>query len=80
MKHDIYLSDIPQRDQWIANYNGKHIGNFPLFVTAIDAVDAAKAQFETAKAAAKNNYEQMNFSAERAEELANQAMKVWFPQ
>jgi len=27
---------------------------------------------------AKWNFEQMNFSAERAEELATNAMKVWF--
>lgn len=31
-------------------------------------------------ALAKWNYEQMNFSAERAEELAIKAVKVWFPE
>jgi len=29
---------------------------------------------------AKAMYEQMNFSAERAEELATNAMKIWFPE
>ena len=81
-QHDVYLAKKPQFEQWICTYYGEFISQHALFTEAWDAWKAAHerklAEIEQARVSAKENYLAMNFSEERANELAEQATKAWY--
>jgi hypothetical protein len=41
-KRDIFLSATPQTNQWIVYYEGAYVGNFNLFIDAVEGHNAAR--------------------------------------